>query len=232
MADSPSPVRASAQETAKALWQAIARAEQEGLGDALTYASMADAIDAALTAAEARGRQQAEQERDRVRHALSEPYDSIGCGLEVDSSEAAEGHMAEVVVCRLAELEERVQQAEQARDGERMNARQPISDEEARDLQQTSDGARWANAFCRATGFPDEGWALSWFCNAIMAQYDERGRREDATVAALTQALKDIEPYCPCKQMASPPTTQLHTATCPVCAALTGAQATKETEKC
>jgi len=34
------------------------------------------------------------------------------------------------------------------------------------------DARVWAREFCRMTGFPDEGWALSWFANAIMCGYD------------------------------------------------------------
>jgi hypothetical protein len=58
--------------------------------------------------------------------------------------------------------------------------RQPITDEESRDLLQTMDGHKWANAFCRGTGFPDEGWALSWFCTAIMVGYDHGVRKGTA----------------------------------------------------
>lgn len=36
----------------------------------------------------------------------------------------------------------------------------------------------------------------------------------------LTATLREIEPYCPCKAMSAQPTTFLHTAACPVCAAL------------
>jgi hypothetical protein len=46
-----------------------------------------------------------------------------------------------------------------------------------RELLNTIDGKVWAEAFCRITGFKDEGWALAWFCNAIMAGYDEATRR-------------------------------------------------------
>lgn len=43
------------------------------------------------------------------------------------------------------------------------------------------DGRKWAQAFCQHTGFNDRGWAITWFCNAVMAGYDEACRR----VAAL-----------------------------------------------
>lgn len=42
-----------------------------------------------------------------------------------------------------------------------------------------TDGHKWAHEFCkiaRDKGYDlDEGWMISWFCNAIMAGYD-RGR--------------------------------------------------------
>lgn len=43
------------------------------------------------------------------------------------------------------------------------------------------DGRKWAQAFCQHVGFNDRGWAITWFCNAVMAGYDEACRR----VAAL-----------------------------------------------
>jgi hypothetical protein len=70
------------------------------------------------------------------------------------------------------------------------NPRQPISDEESRDLLQTMDGAKWANAFCRATGFSDEGWALTWFCNAIMATHDYVKRQSPPASAGLVERLR------------------------------------------
>jgi len=84
-----------------------------------------------------------------------------------------------LIAAALADAEARVRQ-----EGEKMNPRQPISDEEASALHQTMDGSKWANAFCRATGFPDEGWALSWFCNAIMAGYDDARRGSDEALSA------------------------------------------------
>jgi len=44
-------------------------------------------------------------------------------------------------------------------------------------LLNTIDGVVWAKEFCRVTGFTDESWAISWFCNAIMAGFDEANRR-------------------------------------------------------
>jgi hypothetical protein len=43
-----------------------------------------------------------------------------------------------------------------------------------------NDGARWAKAFCvvaKSHGHDlDEGWALGWFCNALMAGWDAAHR--------------------------------------------------------
>jgi hypothetical protein len=72
-----------------------------------------------------------------------------------------------------------------------LNPRQPISDEESKALLQTMDGAKWANAFCRVTGFSDEGWALAWFCNAIMATYDPLKNRLDTALSALAAAQQE-----------------------------------------
>jgi hypothetical protein len=50
----------------------------------------------------------------------------------------------------------------------------------------------WAREFCRITGFADESWAISWFCNAIMAGFDEANRRAAPLPAsAALQALID-----------------------------------------
>lgn len=53
--------------------------------------------------------------------------------------------------------------------------RQLVTDEEMAALGM--DGKLWSEVFCKATGFPDQEWALAWFCNAIMAGYDEAHRR-------------------------------------------------------
>lgn len=45
------------------------------------------------------------------------------------------------------------------------------------DLLSTCDAAVWAKRFCETTGFADEGWALSWFANAIMTGYDVATRK-------------------------------------------------------
>jgi len=54
---------------------------------------------------------------------------------------------------------------------------------DAHELLNTMDGVVWAKEFCRITGFTDEGWAIAWFCNAIMAGYDEATRRIDRDLA-------------------------------------------------
>lgn len=82
------------------------------------------------------------------------------------------------------------QESPQATVPSSLREREPISDEEALALVQTMDGRKWADAFCRTTGFPDEDWALTWFCNAIMAGYDEAQRR---SAAALDASAKEIE---------------------------------------
>jgi hypothetical protein len=39
------------------------------------------------------------------------------------------------------------------------------------ELLQITDAKVWAEQFCLATGYPDEGMALSWFANAMMAEF-------------------------------------------------------------
>lgn len=52
------------------------------------------------------------------------------------------------------------------------------------------DGKLWADEFCNLTGFKDHGWALSWFCNAIMAGHDQAHASRDAEVAELKNTLE------------------------------------------
>lgn len=60
------------------------------------------------------------------------------------------------------------------------------------------DGARWASEFQKVAsrlGYAkmDDGWILSWFCNAIMAGYDEARRRYDPILKSQLLALRDAE---------------------------------------
>lgn len=57
--------------------------------------------------------------------------------------------------------------------------RRTTSPSEQHNLLSTTDGAIWAQEFCRITGFADEGWALAWFCNAIMTGFDQANRSRD-----------------------------------------------------
>lgn len=50
------------------------------------------------------------------------------------------------------------------------------------ELLQTTDGLKWAQEFCRITGFADEAWAMAWFCNAICVGFDEANRRRDQEI--------------------------------------------------
>ncbi len=50
------------------------------------------------------------------------------------------------------------------------------------ELLQTMDGMKWAQEFCRITGFADEAWALAWFCNAIMTGWDHAHRKRDVEI--------------------------------------------------
>jgi hypothetical protein len=57
------------------------------------------------------------------------------------------------------------------------------------------DGKLWAEEFSATAtglGYPemDDGWLLGWFCNAIMAGYDEARRRYDPELKAQLEALK------------------------------------------
>jgi len=54
------------------------------------------------------------------------------------------------------------------------------------------DGKLWADEFCNLTGFKDHGWALSWFCNAIMAGHDQAHASRDAEVARLKNKIDDL----------------------------------------
>lgn len=54
------------------------------------------------------------------------------------------------------------------------------------------DGAVWAREFCKVTGFVDEPWALTWFCNAIMAGYDYAKR--EAVPSAPPGELDALDP--------------------------------------
>ena len=49
------------------------------------------------------------------------------------------------------------------------------------ELLQSFDAKDWAREFCRiAKGLGhdiDEGWMITWFANAIMKGWDERGRQ-------------------------------------------------------
>lgn len=50
--------------------------------------------------------------------------------------------------------------------------------DEANKLLSTMDAAPWAKAFSSVSGI-DEGWALTWFANAIMAGYDAAKRQAE-----------------------------------------------------
>ena len=54
------------------------------------------------------------------------------------------------------------------------------------------DGKLWADEFCKLTGFKDHGWALSWFCNAIMAGHDQAHASRDAEVAELKAEIERL----------------------------------------
>lgn len=114
-------------------------------------------------------------------------------GAQMHDRIAEKYRQKRVMLEKAADTIERLEAAEAVREQE-MNTRQPISDEESLSLVQTMDGQTWANAFCRATGFPDEGWALTWFCNAIMAGYDHATRKAEAAAqqerARLAEALR------------------------------------------
>lgn len=45
----------------------------------------------------------------------------------------------------------------------------------------TMDGHRWAKEYCRMFPGNDEGLMIAWFCNAIMAGFDEANRRKGAS---------------------------------------------------
>jgi hypothetical protein len=58
------------------------------------------------------------------------------------------------------------------------------------------DGKLWAEEFHRtaiALGYPtmDDGWLLGWFCNAIMAGYDEARRRYDPELVSQLKAIRE-----------------------------------------
>ena len=59
------------------------------------------------------------------------------------------------------------------------------------------DGKLWAEEF-RKTALAlgcsdmDEGWLIGWFCNAVMAGYDEARRRYDPEVKATLDAIRAL----------------------------------------
>jgi hypothetical protein len=66
------------------------------------------------------------------------------------------------------------------------------------ELLNTIDGMVWAREFCRITGFQDEGWALGWFCNAIMTGFDEGARRGEARLRAVQEEKPCLRKYVTC----------------------------------
>lgn len=74
------------------------------------------------------------------------------------------------------------------------------------------DGKLWADEFCKRTGFGDRDLAHGWFCNAIMAGYDEAARQERVARSAqeaapssgwqpIATAPKDVKPFIAANHM-------------------------------
>lgn len=66
-----------------------------------------------------------------------------------------------------------------------------MSDDIKQDAPLGIDGKLWAEAFCKLHPTVDVSDALGWFCNAIMAGYDEGSRRTWDAVSEFHQKATD-----------------------------------------